>query len=42
MAELVYKDRAPGYRLGTLDAARKGFEAATKLGVEWESEDARE
>lgn len=39
MAELVYKDRAPGYRLGTLDAARKGFETATKLGVEWESED---
>jgi hypothetical protein len=37
-ADLVRKDRPPSYRLGSLDAARKAFEAATGLTIQWEGD----
>ena len=35
-AELVRKDRAQGYHLGCLDAARQAFARATGLATEWD------
>jgi hypothetical protein len=37
-AELVRKDRPPSYRLGSLEAARTAFEAATRLTIQWEGD----
>jgi hypothetical protein len=37
--DLIRKDRAPGYRLGTLDEARQAFEAYTKLPFDWDADE---
>ena len=34
-AELVYKERAPGYWLGELEHARDAFVAQTRLKIKW-------
>jgi hypothetical protein len=39
-AALIKKARSTGYKLGSLEAARAGFTAATKLSVAWEVNDA--
>jgi hypothetical protein len=38
-AEVVQKDRPPGYRLGTLEEARAALEAHTNLSFTWEPEE---